>query len=81
MAKIYLGGLYKDIRTAENLTRQIKNRLVERLEQGERGGILGQGVPSNLDEVRNLVECMEAASEMLGIASGQVDVPMESIDG
>lgn len=80
MAKIYLGGLYKDIRTAENLVRQIKNRLVARLEQGERGGLRGS-VPSNLNEVRNLVECLEAASEMLGIASGQVDVPRESIGG
>jgi len=80
MAKISLGGLYKDIRTAENLVRQIKNRLVERLEQGERGGLRGS-VPSNLDEVRNLVECMEASAEMLGIASGQVDSPSESIGG
>jgi hypothetical protein len=80
MARINLGGLYKDIRTAENLTRQIKNRLIERLEQGERGGLRGS-VPKNLDEVRNLVECLEAAAEMLTIAVDAVDSPSDSIEG
>lgn len=77
--KIHLGGLYRDIRTAELSVRQIKNRVVARLEQAETNAALGRNVPSNLDEVRNLVECLEAAAEMLTFAVQQVDSPSEDV--